>query len=65
MELSLKICVLLVPNQTGDDYVLVGLITDLYKSEVHSCLWGGMGLNKRVQAFLKFNYTVSYSKVIQ
>ena len=32
--------VLLVPNQTGDEYVMMGRINDLYKSVVHSCLRG-------------------------
>ena len=29
---------LLVPNQTSDKYVMMGLINGLYKSIVHSCL---------------------------
>jgi hypothetical protein len=34
--------VLLVPNQTGDAYVMIGRISDLYNkySVVHSCLSG-------------------------
>jgi hypothetical protein len=32
--------VLLVPNLTGDEYVLIGRISDLCNSVVHSCLRG-------------------------
>ena len=31
---------LLVPNETGDEYVMMGLTVALYKSVVHSCLRG-------------------------
>ena len=37
---SLLKFVLLVPNQTGDECVMMGRINDLYKSVVHSCLRG-------------------------
>jgi hypothetical protein len=37
---SLLKFVLLVPNQTGDEYVMIGRISDLYNSVVHSCLRG-------------------------
>jgi hypothetical protein len=51
--------VLLVPNQTGDKYVMIGRISDLYNSVVHSCLRSvflfmrGYSLNRRVYALFK------------
>jgi hypothetical protein len=51
--------VLLVSNQTGDEYVMIGRISDLYNSVVHSCLRGvflfmkGYSLNRRVYALFK------------
>jgi hypothetical protein len=50
---------LLVSNQTGDEYVMIGRFSDLYNSVVHSCLRGvflfmrGYSLNRRVYALLK------------
>jgi hypothetical protein len=51
--------VLLVPNQTGDECVIIRRISDLYNSVVHSCLRGvflfirGYSLNRRVYALFK------------
>jgi hypothetical protein len=50
MGRSLLKFVLPVPNQTGDEYVMMGILNDLYKSVSEFQFMRGYSLNKRVYA---------------